>query len=142
MPKRYVVDLTAEERGRLEALTSKGRTGARRLRRAHVLLRAADGLTDAAIAAGLGVWPSTVERLRRRFVAEGLEAALSDHPRPGGARKLDGKAEAFLVATACSVPPDGRGAWTMQLLADRLVAVGLVEAISDETVRRVLKKTS
>ena len=142
MPKRYVVDLTAEERGRLEALTGKGRTGARRLTRAHVLLRAADGLTDAAIASGLGVWPSTVERLRRRFVEEGLEAALSERPRPGGARKLDGAAEAFLVATACSAPPAGRAAWTMQLLADRLVAVGLVGAISDETVRRTLKQTS
>ena len=140
--KLYVVDLTEEERARLVALTTKGTGAARRLTRAHVLLRAADGLTDAAIAAGLGIARSTVERLRQRFVEEGVEAALSERPRPGGARKLDGKAEAFLVATACSAPPDGRNTWTMQLLADRLVAVGLVGAISDETVRRLLKKTS
>jgi transposase len=140
--KLYVVELAAEERARLEALTAKGKASARRIARAHVVLRADAGLTDGAIAAGLGIWPSTVERLRRRCVEEGVEAALSDRPRPGGARKLDGKAEAFLVATACSTPPDGRRAWTMQLLADRLVAVGLVDAVSDETVRRALKQTS
>jgi len=137
-----VVDLTTEERERLEALTSKGRASARRITRAHVLLRADAGMIDREIASGLGIDRTTVERLRQRFVEEGLDAAVSDRPRPGGARKLDGKAEAFLVATTCSAPPDGRGAWTMQLLADRLVAVGLVDAISDETVRRLLKKTS
>jgi transposase len=107
-----------------------------------VLLRADDGHDRREIAAGLGIDRTTVERLRQRFVEEGIDAALSDHPRPGGARKLDGKAEAFLVATTCSAPPDGRGTWTMQLLADRLVAVGLVESISDETVRRLLRKTT
>ncbi len=137
-----MVDLSADERARLEALTTKGSASARRIRRAHVLLRADAGLTDGVIASGLGIDVTTVERLRRRFVEEGLDAALSDRPRPGGARKLDGKAEAFLVATACSTPPDGRNTWTMQLLADRLVAVGLVESISDETVRRALKQTS
>lgn len=137
-----MVDLTTEERERLEALTSKGRASARRITRAHVLLRADAGMIDREIASGLGIDRTTVERLRQRFVEEGLDAAVSDRPRPGGARKLDGKAEAFLVATTCSAPPDGRGAWTMQLLADRLVAVGLVDAISDETVRRLLKKTS
>ncbi len=140
--KLYVVDLTGEERERLEALASKGTASARRIMRARVLLRADAGTTDSAIAAGLGIWRSTVERIRQRFVEGGLEFALDERPRPGGARKLDGKAEAFLVATTCSTPPDGRGAWTMQLLADRLVAVGLVESISDETVRRLLKKTS
>jgi transposase len=135
------VDLTAEERARLEALTTKGKASARRITRAHVLLRADAGMIDREIAAGLGIDRTTVERLRRRFVEEGLDAALSDRPRRGGARKLDGKAEAFLVAAACSAPPAGRGDWTMQLLADRLVAVGLVASISDETVRRTLKQT-
>jgi transposase len=82
-----------------------------------------------------------VERIRKRFVEEGLEAALTERPRPGGQRKLDGKQEAFLIALACSTPPEGRICWTMQLLANRLVALRIVDAISDETVRRTLKKT-
>ena len=83
-----------------------------------------------------------MERIRKRFVEDGLEAALSEQPRPGGQRKLDGQQEAFLIALACSTPPEGRACWTMQLLADRLVELQVVEAISDETVRRTLKKTS
>jgi transposase len=83
-----------------------------------------------------------VERIRQRFVEDGLEAALSERPRPGGQRKLAGTQEAFLIALACSTPPEGRTCWTMQLLADRLVELQVVEAISDETVRRTLKKTS
>ena len=83
-----------------------------------------------------------MERIRQRFVEDGLEAALSERPRPGGQRKLAGKQEAFLSALACSTPPEGRTCWPMQLLADRLVALQVVEAISDETVRRTLKKTS
>jgi transposase len=85
---------------------------------------------------------ATVERVRKRFVEEGLEAALNERPRPGGQRKLDGKQEAFLIALACSTPPEGRRSWTMQLLADKLVELRVIDAISDETVRRTLKKTS
>jgi transposase len=84
---------------------------------------------------------STIERTRKRFVDAGLEAALHEQPRPGARRKLAGKQAAFLIALACSEPPTGRTCWTMQLLADRIVELGVVEAISDETVRRVLKKT-
>jgi transposase len=142
MAKRYLVDLTEDERGALLALTRKGKTAARRLKRAQILLAAADGLTDQTIAASIRCSVATVERTRKRFVAGGLEWALSEAPRPGAARKLDGKQEAYLVALACSDPPRGRESWTMQLLADHLVALKVTDAISDETVRRLLKKTS
>jgi transposase len=124
----------------LEALLKRGRVGARVSARARVLLHAAEGATDAAIAAAVRVGEATVERTRQKFVEGGLDWALAERPRPGGRRKLDGKQEAFLVATACSAPPDGRPRWTLQLLADRLVEVRLVDAISDETVRRTLQK--
>ena len=141
MAKRYLVTLTAEERVHLLRLTKQGKVAARKLTRAHVLLQADAGVADKAIAAALHIGIATVERVRKRFVEEGLDAALSGRPRPGGRRRLDGKQEAFLIALACSTPPEGRQSWTMQLLADRLVAVQVVEAISDETVRRTLKKT-
>ena len=141
MAKRYRVTLTAAEREDLLALTKKGKIAARKLMRAHVLLQADAGVSDEVIAAALHIGIATVERIRKRFVEEGLEASLTERPRPGGQRKLDGKQEAFLIALACSTPPEGRACWTMQLLADRLVALGVVEAISDETVRRALKTT-
>ncbi len=138
--KKYVVELTAEEREQLLALTRKGRTPARRLKRALVLLAADEGTTDVQIAAQVRVHTGTVERVRERFVTEGLAAALAERPRPGKARKLDGRQEAHLVALACSEPPAGQARWTMQLLADRLVELKEVASISDETVRRVLKR--
>jgi transposase len=141
MAKRYLVTLNEDERAHLFALTKKGKVSARKLTRAHVLLQADAGVPDRAIAAALHVGTATVERIRKRCVEEGLEAALTERPRPGGQRKLDGKQEAFLIALACSTPPGGRTCWTMQLLADQLVALQVVEAISDETVRRTLKKT-
>jgi transposase len=140
--KRYIVDLTSEERASLEAITRKGKAAARSIRRAQTLLLADEGLTDAAIAFRLNIGHATVERTRQRFVLEGLHAALSEKPRPGGTRKLDGKQEALLVALACSAPPEGRDTWSMQLLADRLVTLGVVETLSDETVRRRLKETN
>jgi|tagenome__1003787_1003787.scaffolds.fasta_scaffold18513651_1 transposase len=140
--KRYVVDLTPEERSQLEALIQKGKASARSIRRAHTLLLAADGLADHAIAQALHIGHATIERTRQRFVFEGLAAALTEKPRPGGERKLDGKQEAFLVALACSAPPQGRAKWSMQLLADRMVSLGMVETLSDETVRRRLKETN
>ncbi len=138
--KKYVVDLNEQEKKRLEDLTTKGKSGARKIRRAHILLLAEEGYIDEEIARVLGAAVTTVERIRKRFVEEGLEAALSERPRPGAARKLDGHQEAYLVALACSDPPEGKKRWSMQLLADRLVEVGMVEEISDETVRRTLKK--
>jgi transposase len=140
-PKTYRVELSTEERDRLGRLTRKGRAAARTLRRAQILLLSADGLLDAQIAATLHVGLSTVHRTRQRYCAGGLASALHERPRPGGAPKLDAKQEAFLIALACSAPPDERTTWTMQLLADRLVTLEIVDAISDETVRRTLKKT-
>jgi transposase len=142
MAKKYMVSLADDERAQLLALTKRGKVSARRLSRAHILLQADTGLSDDAIAQALHIGTATVERIRKRFVEDGLEAALSERPRPGGQRKLGGKQEAFLIALACSAPPEGRACWTMQLLADRLVELQVVEAISDETVRRTLKKTS
>ena len=144
--KRYVVDLNEQEKEHLEQITSKGTTGVRKLRRAQILLSANEGCTDRQIAGVLGASVSTVERVRKRFVEEGLEASLSERPRIGGAlqRKLDGHQEAYLVALACSDPPEGSGKrrWSMRMLAERLVEVGIVEEISGETVRRTLKKGS
>ena len=139
--KKWVVDLSEDERGQLLALLRKGKGAAQRVRRAHILLHADEGRTDEAIAEALHTNRSTVERTRRRFVEAGLEAALSERPRPGAAPALDRKGQATLLARACSNPPEGRTCWTMQLLADELVERRVVGAISDETVRRVLKKT-
>lgn len=142
MAKRYRVTLTDPERTHLLTLIKKGTVSARKLSRAHTLLQADAGATDEAIATALHLGIATVERIRKRFVEEGLEAALAERARPGGRRKLDGKQEAFLSALACSPPPEGRQCWTMQILADKLVELRMVEAISDETVRRTLKKMS
>ena len=139
--KLHAVELTDGERRALLDLTRRGTASARRIRRARVLLLAADGLPDRAVAAAVGCCVATVENVRRRFAAERL-AALEERPRPGAAPKLDGKATACLVGLACAAPPAGRATWTMQLLADKLVELGQVAAISDETVRRTLKKTT
>ena len=141
MNKKYIVDLTDAERTQLLDLIKKGTLGARKLTRAHILLGADDGASDAAIARALHIGKRTVERTRQKFVEGNLEAALSEQPRKGAKRKLDAKQEARLIATACSTPPEGQKRWTMQLLADELVALSLVDTISDETVRRTLKKT-
>jgi transposase len=141
MAKKYLVTLTDAEREHLLAMTKRGRGAARQLSRAHLLLHANAGANDEAIAHALHIGTATVERTRKRFVEEGLEAALAERPRPGGRRKLEGKQEAFLIALACSAPPDERPRWTMQLLADKLVELRVVESISDETIRRTLKKT-
>jgi len=147
--KKYLVTLTPEERDHLARLTSAGRASALVLTRARILLKAdeAEGgpaWDDARIAEALDVGHRTVERVRQRFVERGLDAALRRKPqdRPSRERKLDGAAEARLIALACSAPPGGRPAWTLQLLADRLVELRVVDSVSDETVRRVLKKTS
>ena len=139
MNKKYFVELTDEEREQLRVLTNKRAIAVRRYKRAQVLLCADAGAPDATIAARVGLHAVTIEGIRRRFVEEGLEAALNERPRPGAARKLDGRGEAHLLALACTTPPKGRKRWTMQLLADRLVERSLVDAFGDETVRRTLK---
>src|SRR4030095_15593146 len=106
--KLYRVDLSQQERTTLLTLIQKGKSAARKVRRAHVLLLAAEGQTDRQIAAALHTGTATVERVRKRFVEEGLDAALAEKPRPGAKRKLDGKQEALLVALTCSAPPAGR----------------------------------
>jgi transposase len=138
--KRYVIDLTDAERAHLRGLVSKGRASARMIRRARTLLLAADGRIDAEIAAALQIGVATVERTRRRCVEEGVAAALVERPRPGAAPKLSPKQQAFTVALACTKPPEGRLRWTLQLLADRLVELEVIPAISDESIRRLLKK--
>lgn len=140
-PQTFRVELNEEDRVRLLLLVRQGSAPARVIRRAHVLLRSSEGAFDHEIAEALHTHPATVQRVRRRFFEEGVDAALYDRARPGAEPRLDGKAEAFLVALACSKAPEGREHWSMQMLADKIVELGLVESISDETVRRVLKKT-
>jgi transposase len=141
MPKKkYHVDLTPEERTTLEQLLHRGKSSARKLTRARILLHADDGLTDEEIATNLDVGLATVERTRQRCVEERLEA-LNEHPRPGGQRKLSGKQEAHLIALACPPAPSGQSHWTLQLLADQVVELGFAESSARETVRQVLKKT-
>lgn len=140
--KKYVVRLTEEQRSYLHNLIGKGEAKARMLTRARILLLSAEGKTDRFIADVLKVSPQTVWNIRKRFAEEGLEAALRERARPGAQPKLDAKQRAVLIALACSDPPEGRQCWTMQLLADRLVELEVVDSISDETVRRVLKKTN
>jgi transposase len=148
MKKKYIVTLTDEERRMLQEMLRRGKAAARKLTHARILLKAdaADGgpdWNDAAIAEGLEVGRATVERVRKEFVEEGLEAALERRkPRRVYRRKLDGDGEAHLVALACQKPPEGRSRWTLQLLADRMVELKYVEEISYQTVRRTLKKTN
>jgi transposase len=141
MVKRWIVELTPDERADLEALTRRGEAPVRKVAHARVLLLADDGLPDAEIALRTGRSDSFVERTRKRFVLNGLEDALSDRPRPGAQPKLDAHGRATLIAVACSQAPDGRTGWTLQLLADELVRRQVVPTISDETIRRELKKT-
>lgn len=139
--KKYIVDLTAEERDELQLLLRSGKTAVRKLTRAQILLKADDGLPDAEIAEHIGTCVPTIERTRKRFVEENLDC-LTERPRPGQKLKLDGKAEARLIAEACSKAPEGRKRWTLRLLAQRVVELGLCESLSHETVRQHLKKTN
>jgi transposase len=147
--KKYIVTLAADERQTLLDLIAAGKAAAMKLAHARILLKAdaADGgpaWPDRRIAEALEVSDATIERVRQRFVEQGLEAALARKPqaRPSRQTTLDGRAEARLIALACSAPPDGRAVWTMQMLADKLVELEVVPTVSDETVRRSLKKTS
>ncbi len=140
--KLYRVDLTKSEREQLLDIARKGKTSARKVKRSLILCKADEGLTDQQVSQALLVGPSTVSRVRRRFVEEGLESALKERPRPGQRRKLDGKQEAHLVAVACSPAPEGRAQWTLQLLANQVVELKLADSISPETVRQMLKKPS
>jgi transposase len=146
--KRYRVTLDPDERGELEKLISRGKGAARRLAHARILLHADQGegrlgKTDAEIAEAVGVSVATIERVRQRFVEEGLEAALNPRPSPRlYPRKLDGEAEARLIALARGPPPEGRARWTLRVLAERMVVLGHIAAVSHETVRTTLKETN
>lgn len=140
MNKLYVVNLSDEEREGLRDLVKKGKVSARTLTRAHILLMADEGAKDKDIAKALHVHVNTVERTRRHLVEGGLDWALTERPRPGAKRKLDVKQEAYLIALACSKPPEGRNRWTLRLLADSLVKLEIVEDVSHETVRQTLKR--
>ena len=140
--KKYIVTLTNEERQELLALTRAGKISARKMKRAQILLKADENWKDKDIIAALNTSRSTVERMRKRYVEGGLDKALNEDPRPGAKRKLDGRAEAHLIALACSDPPDDSDHWALRLLADELIELGLVESISHEAVRQYLKKTT
>jgi transposase len=142
MAKIYHVDLTDDERAYLLAFIRSGERSARKINRARILLLAQEGKMDRDIAESLHTSVPTVQRTRQRFVEGGLDGALNERPRPGGRirKKLDEKGIAILETLARSEPPEGRKRWTMQLLADRLVELKVVDGISDETVRKELKK--
>lgn len=147
MNKRYVVRLSCTERAQLEDVVSKGKALARKIIHAQILLKVdADGprWTDEQAAEAFGVHTSSVRFVRERFVLEGLESALNrkKQARPSRERKLDGAAEARLLAVACSQAPEGRVRWTLRLLANRMVELQVVDSLSYETVRQTLKKTS
>jgi transposase len=145
MEKKYIVRLTQQERQQLEALVAKGKAAAYKIRHANILLKVdADGpaWSDRQTAEAFGCHLNTVRNVRRRLVEEGFEAALERKKQDAPSRRpiLDGQGQARLIALACSKPPEGRDRWTLKLLADRLVALEVVESISDQTVRRTLKK--
>ena len=147
--EKYKVTLTTEERGSLEELVRKGKAAARKLTHARILLLADEspgcrGRADGEIADALHVGLRTISRVRKRFVTESLEAAVNPRPQPPRPEKikLSGEPEQQLIELACSDPPEGRGRWTMQLLADQLVVLRHVDSVSRETVRKALKKTT
>lgn len=147
MNKRYVVRLEAEERSRLLGLVRAGKVAARKLTRARILLKVDEGKegsgwTDEQVAAALDVSTTTVRNARQRFVEEGLDATINRKKQkvPSRLRRLDGEAEARLLALACGEAPEGRAKWSVRLLADQLVALEVVESISHDTVWRTLKK--
>jgi transposase len=149
MRKLFVVKLTKADREALQAVTRRGGRGAavpHAVQRAHILLKAdqsktGPAWTDARICEAFGVSRATVERVRKRYLVEGRDATLVRKRPPPRARKLDGRAEAHLIATACGAPPDGHKRWTLRLLAGRLVELEEVDTVSHETVRKILKKT-
>ena len=147
MNKKFIVRLSVEERQQLEALIARGKSAARKLARARILLKAdrsdlGPAWSDEQISVALDLGPITVHRVRRSFVEGGLEGVLVRRPVPRRPRMLDGEQEAHLIALACGSPPAGRRRWTLRLLADRMVELGHVGSVSHETIRRTLQKTN
>ena len=137
---KYKIKLTGSERTCLNEVSHRGKAPVRTVKRVLALLKADEGLRDREIAGVLLVNAATVARVRKRYVEEGLEAAINDRPRPGRERKLDDKQQAHLIAFACSSPPEGHTHWTLRLLAGKVVELEFAESISLETVRQILKK--
>ena len=148
MKKKYIVELTEEERRKLQGLTSSGKTAARKITRARILLKAdsspaCPNWSDEQISQALDVGQATVERVRKRFVEEGIESVLNNlKSQRIYRRKLDGNGEAHLIAVVCNQSPEGYQRWTLRLLADRMIQLEYVDSISHETVRQTLKKTN
>lgn len=149
MPKKkYIIALTPSERSTLEQLTRKGKTAAYKINHARILLKAdinqeGGGWRDSQISEALNIGHATIERVRQRFVEEGLEAALNRRKQKNRRRKIiDGAKEAYLIALACSEVPRGKSHWTLQMLADKMVELNRVEQVSTETIRQTLKKTN
>lgn len=142
MDKEYVVKLTPKERRKLLAMVNKGQNKAAVIRRAHILLKSDEGKSDRLISELLYIQEDTVRNVRKRFVEEGLQAAVEDRPAPPPDPKLNEQQQAHLVAIACSHPPEGQARWTLELLVAQLVKEGVVANISPETVRLALKKTT
>ena len=147
MSEKYIVRLTLEERGELTALVSKGKTSTAKIRHAQILLKAdveEPNWTDSRIAEAFSMHLNTIAGIRKRWVCQGIEAALNRQPqaRPSRTPKLEGAGEARVLAVSCSEPPPGHARWSLRLLADRVVELGVVESFSHESIRRVLKKTN
>lgn len=139
--QKYTVNLSKAERDELNELIQNEAPRSRRVKHAKILLRSDEGQSAAKVANWVGVGHSTVERTRQRYAEGGMAAALNDKPRPGITPKLDGKQAAFVIALACSDTPNGQEKWSMQLLADKLVELGIIaQPVSHDTVGRVLKK--
>jgi len=142
MHKKYVIKLKNEEREKLNELTRKGEEKVRKLRRCQILLLSDEGKSDVEIAKVLKVTTGTVTNIRRRYANEGLESAINERRRPGAPRKYKGLESATITALACSTPPEGRGRWTLRLLADKVVELEMVNEISHMSIHRILKKTN
>jgi transposase len=146
--KKYIVDLSPSERSELKIITNKGKTAAYKMNRARILLKAdinqeGGGWTDSKISESLNIGRATIERVRQRFVEEGLESALNRKEQQNRRPKIiDGEKEAYLIAIACSETPLGKSNWTLQMLADKMVELKVVEQVSIETIRQSLKKTN
>ncbi len=146
--KKYIVDLSSSERNYLEEITNKGKTAAYKMNHARILLKAdinqeEGGWTDSKISEALNIGHATIERVRKRFVEEGIESALNRRKQKNRrSRIIDGEKEAYLIAIACSQTPVGKSHWTLQMLADKMVELKVVEKVSTETIRQTLKKTN
>jgi transposase len=142
MKQKYLVRLKAGERKQLRQLLRRGSEKARKLTRCRILLLCDDGRSDTEIIKALGVARNSIRQVRQRYLTAGLAAAINERSRPGAPKKYDGLQKAKITALACSTPPPGHSRWSLRLLADRVVELGIVEEISHMTIERLLKKTN